>query len=228
VSKLSGTVRLVSKTTSCRKGKHGEFAATWNQKGQPGVLSGPAGGDLSGSYPDPAIAAGAVTDAKVAAANIDGAAGTPSLRRLGTGSQQAAAGNDPRFDSGKVRFLLTGGSAGPGPISFDITKVSSNSYLLVTWFGTGFSATANSNRALCLTLDSNSNIVDLTELYFNNASEHLAFPAHQGVVNATAGPHVLSVEGGSNCNDSLDSIPGATVDINDHAYISVLEVTPPS
>lgn len=36
---------------------------------------------------------GTLTDADVAAANIDGTAGTPSLRTLGSGAQQALAGN---------------------------------------------------------------------------------------------------------------------------------------
>lgn len=51
------------------------------------------GGDLSGLASSATIVAGAVTDSKVAAGNKDGAAGTPSMRTLGTGASQAAAGN---------------------------------------------------------------------------------------------------------------------------------------
>ena len=50
-------------------------------------------GDLTGTAASPQIAAGVITDAEVAAANKDGAAGTASLRTLGMGAAQAMPGN---------------------------------------------------------------------------------------------------------------------------------------
>lgn len=55
------------------------------------------------------IALLAVTDAQVATANKDGAAATPSLRTLGTGAAQAAAGNDSRLTDARAPTGNAGG-----------------------------------------------------------------------------------------------------------------------
>lgn len=50
-------------------------------------------GDLAGTAASPQIAAGAITDADVNAANKDGAVAVASMRTLGSGAQQAMPGN---------------------------------------------------------------------------------------------------------------------------------------
>lgn len=45
---------------------------------------------------------GTLTDSDVNAANLDGVAGTPSMRTLGTGAQQACAGNDARLSDDRT------------------------------------------------------------------------------------------------------------------------------
>ena len=52
-----------------------------------------------------------ITDSHVAAANKDGASGTPSMRTLGTGSAQACAGNDGRLADTRIPAASQGGTA---------------------------------------------------------------------------------------------------------------------
>ena len=78
-----------------------------------------AGGDLAGSYLSPALALNAADSAAILNGSIvladlapslsDAAPGTASLRSLGTGARQAAAGNDARLSDARTP---TGGAHG--------------------------------------------------------------------------------------------------------------------
>jgi hypothetical protein len=66
-----------------------------------------AGTGISVAADTVGIANGGVTDAQVAAANKDGVAATASMRTLGTGAQQAAAGNTGVIAGGTTGQVLT-------------------------------------------------------------------------------------------------------------------------
>jgi len=99
------------------EGPEGPRGAT-GPEGPSGSM-GDAGGDLAGTYPNPQIANGAVTSSNIfdgtiglndlAAATKDGVAGVATLRSLGTGANQAAAGNDPRLSDARTPEGTAGG-----------------------------------------------------------------------------------------------------------------------
>jgi hypothetical protein len=77
--------------------------------GPSGVVSVTAPITNSGTPTAANIGIANLTDASVAAANKDGTAGTPSLRTLGAGAQQAAAGNDLRLSDARAPTGTAGG-----------------------------------------------------------------------------------------------------------------------
>jgi hypothetical protein len=138
---------------------------------------------IPGSVGGSDLAPGTVTAANVAAANKDGTPGTPSLRTLGTGPLQAAAGNDPRLAKGVVgatKYYFNG----PLPtaeVPFTVNKA--GDLLLITWSGTGFrnSVQGPGVAYLQLALDGTRIESDYVSIYMNNLFEHLTFPTSESV-----------------------------------------------
>lgn len=113
-------------------------------QGPPGsITSSPAGGDLTGSYPNPSIkdgiitaakiVLGSITDAQISGANKDGAVDTPSLRTIGAGAQQAAAGNHSHNTIPKLKCgVLAHTASAPNTL----TKVTYTNVFPVGYFST--------------------------------------------------------------------------------------------
>ena len=84
--------------------RQADGSVAWTQVGSEGIGPGVVGPTqlAAGAVGTRELADGAVTDVKVLAANRDGSPGVHSMRTLGTGAQQACAGNDVRLSDMRV------------------------------------------------------------------------------------------------------------------------------
>lgn len=101
-----------------------DYNATWSTPSSGGitqltgdVTAGPGSGSVVATIANLSVTAAkialaTITDAQVAAANIDGASGTPSLRTLGATGAQACAGNDSRLSDSRAPTGAAGGDLG--------------------------------------------------------------------------------------------------------------------
>lgn len=149
--------------------------------------------------PTAGLADGAVTDAKVAAANKDGLAATASMRTLGAGAQQAAAGNHSH--AGAIQDgSAVGSTAGPTTASTSYVDMTEMSVTLTTtggdllcWLSTEWSnSSASMLHTLALALDAAAEPTtsERQEFLASNGSPYMASTQHR-FTGVAAGSHTV-------------------------------------
>jgi len=148
----------------------------------PVATSGSAADLTTGTLPLARLSG--ITDAQIAAANKDGIAGTASMRTLGTGAQQAAAGNDSRLSDSRA----PSGSAGG-----DLTGTYPNPTLAAVITAGG--PTGSSNVVPVITYDAKGRLTAVSTATITPAA--IGAPAGSGSSSGTnTGDQTITLTGG--------------------------------